>query len=180
MQDYQSFLNRLQKRGSKPHKISHCLGARDAWKWVRRNKWEALDGNPCSQSLYGCIIDTVNEILAEHLIDGHEIELPCRMGSIYLASVPAKVAWEGDELKTNYRTDWLKTLRLYYEDEEARSAHKTVKRVQRDIVFIKYDRTKANYTNKRFYVFRANRSLVRRVGEALEDGRAKAMNLKSD
>lgn len=104
----------------------------------------------------------------EQLLEGHEIELPHRMGSIYLASTPARVACEGSEIRTNYRTDWIKTLRLWYEDAGARESHKTIKRVQKDIVFINYDKKKANYTNKRFYVFRANRSLVKKVGHAVE------------
>ena len=165
---YQEFLSRLQKRGSKPHTITHCLGARDAWKWLRRNKWHKTKGQPVSQSLYSSIIDRVNQLLVEQMLEGHEIELPHRMGSFYLASWPAKVSMKDGELKTNYRTDWLKTLKLFYEDEEARNLHKTVKRIQRDIVFIKWDKRKATFTNRRFYVFRANRSLVKKVGHALE------------
>lgn len=114
------------------------------------------------------------------MLEGHEVELPCRMGSFYLASIPAKVAWEDGKLKTNYRTDWLKTLALWFADEEARNSHKTVKRVQDDIVFIKYDKRNANYTNKRFYQFRANRSLVRKVGRALEERKINVMNIKQD
>lgn len=168
MTTYQEFLNSLQKRGSKPHTITHCLGARDAWKWLRKNKWHKTKGTPVSQALYGSIIDAVNQFLVEQLLEGHEIELPQRMGSFYLASVPAKVAFEGGKMKNNYRTDWLKTLQLWHEDEEARNSHKRIKRIQNDIFFIKYDKTKANFTNKRFYIFRANRSLVKKVGEAIE------------
>ena len=175
--EYQEFLNKLQKRGSKPHIITHCLGVRDAWKWVRKNKWKSLKGKSCSHTLYGSIVNEVNKILMEQLLEGHEIELPHKMGSIYLASTPAKIACEGDEIKTNYRTDWLKTLKLWYEDAEACESHKTVKRIQKDILFIKYDKSRANYTNKRFYVFRANRSLVKKVGHAAESRKLSSVNL---
>lgn len=166
--DYQAFLNRLQKRGSKPHTIKHCYGSRDAWKWLRRNKWKKTKGQHIEQALYSSIIDAVNKALVEKLLEGHEIELPQRMGSLYLASTPSKVVFENGVLKTNYRVDWLKTLKLWFEDAEARNAHKTVKRVQKDIIFIKYDKHKATYTNKRFYAFRANRSLIRKVGQQAE------------
>lgn len=179
MMTYQRFLNRLQKRGSKPYTIGHCLGVRDAWKWVRRNRWRKLDGSTCSQALYSCIVNTVNQLLVEQLLEGHRIDFPSRMGSLYLASVPARIALEGGKLKTNYRTDWLKTLKLWYEDEEARNSHRTVKRIQKDIVFIRYDKGNANYTNKRFYLFRANRSLVRKVGSALEERKVSVMKLKT-
>jgi len=168
--EYQAFLNRLQKRGSKRHVITHCLGARDAWKWVRKNKWKRLGGYSCSQSLYGSIIDQVNKLLVEQMMEGHIIDLPMQMGSLYVASIPARVEYDEGRLKTNYRVDWLKTLKLWYEDKEALESHKTIKRVQKDIVYIGYDKSKANFTNKRFYLFRANRSLVRKVGHALEEG----------
>lgn len=168
--EYQAFLNRLQKRGSKKHVITHCLGARDAWKWVRKNKWERLGGHPCPQSLYGSIIDHVHQLLVEQMMEGHIIDMPMQMGSFYVASIPARVEYKEGKIKTNYRVDWLKTLKLWYEDKEALESHQTIKRVQKDIVYIGYDKRKANFTNKRFYVFRANRSLVRKVGHALEEG----------
>ena len=179
MMTYQGFLNRLQKRGSKPHTISHCLGVRDAWKWVRRNRWKRLEGNTCSQALYSCIINMVNQLLMEQLIEGHRIDIPQGMGSLYLASIPARIALDGGELKTNYRTDWPRTLKLWYEDDEARESHRTVKRIQKDIVFIRYDKRTAKYTNRRFYLFRANRSLVRKVGRALEERKINVMELKT-
>lgn len=171
MEGYQEFLNKLQKRGSKPYKIAHCLGARDAWKWVRRNKWKALDGAPCSKLTYGDIISTVNSKLAELMLEGHEVELPYKMGSFILCSLPSRVFFEEGEYKTNYRTDWLKTLALWYEDEKARNTHKPIKRIAKSIYFIRYYKSRANYKNKRFYKFRANRSLVRKLGAAIERGR---------
>lgn len=178
--DYQEFLNRLQKRGSKPHRISHCYGARDAWRWVRGNKWQAFNGHPFPQSLYSHIVGAVNQFLIEQLLEGHKIHLPCGMGTLYLASIPSKVHLEGSSLKTNYRTDWQKTLRLWYDDADARNKHQLVKRIQKDIVFIKYDKSGANYTNKKYYHFRANRSLVRKVGKAIEEGSATMMKINKN
>jgi hypothetical protein len=169
MEEYQEFVGKLQKRGSKPYKISHCLGTRDAWKWVRKNKWKMLGGKPCDQSLYSNVINTVNKKAIDLILEGHEIEVPCRVGSFYLTHVPAKVAVEDGKVKSNYRTDWLKTLQLWYEDIEARNTHRKVKRVQDVITFLYYDRTKANYTNMGFYIFRPNRSIVRIIGRTLEN-----------
>lgn len=166
--EYQEFLNSLQKRGSKPHHINHCLGSRDAWKWVRKNKWKALGGTPCHQSIYSAIVDTVNKILVEQLLEGHEIEFPHQMGTLKLISAPTKVYVENGELKTNYRTDWKKTLELWYEDEEARNSHKTVKKINSRNYSIKYDKSKARYANRRLYQFRANRSLSKELGRASE------------
>ena len=164
MDEYQEFLNKLQKRGSKPYKLPHCLGTRDAWKWVRKNKWKALNGKTIDKLVYSKIINEVNKILAEQLVEGHIIEFPYHMGFLSLASLPARVTFEGDEIVTNYRTDWEKTLPLWFKDEEARNSHKTIRRVQKRIYFIRYSKRKTIYVNKKFYLFRANRSLVRLVG----------------
>ena len=170
MTTYQEFLNRLQKRGSKPHKISHCLGTRDAWRWVRHNHWQKTGGQPVDQLLYSRIINEVNKILVEKMLEGHVFDIPFRMGSLLIASMPAKVEMVDGQLQTNYRTDWLKTLQYFYEDEEGRNSHKTIKRVQPEIYFIKYSKHGARFHNRMFYQFRANRSLVRKLGAAVEAG----------
>ena len=170
MTDYQQFLNKLQKRGSKPHRISHCLGARDAWKWVRKNKWEAIGGKPCSQSLYSQVISTVNWLIVEQLLDGHEIELPYQMGSILLSSIPTYVCMEDGKAKNNYSTDWKKTLEYWFEDPDAKASHQRIKRVQPWKYEVLYLKQKAMYRNRRFYQFRPNRSLIRYIGHAVENG----------
>lgn len=172
--DYQGFLNRLQKKGSKPHTISHCLGSRDAWKWVRRNKWKALNGLNIDKSVYSRIVNSVNQKLVEMLLEGHRISFPYNMGSLYLCGVPSKVSIKEGKIANNYRTDWKKTLELWYQDKEAMEKHITVKRVQKDIYSIRYSKRGVNYKNKWYYKFRANRSLVRALGAALEERKINA------
>ena len=178
MMDYQEFLGKLQKRGSNPHHVSHCLGSRDAWKWVRRNKWKALDGRTCEKCLYSRVVSEVNKILAEKILEGHEVVLPHGMGSFLTASLPSRIIPSEDGFDTNYRTDWLKTLRFWYEDEEARNTHKTIKRISPRIYFIRYMKRRANYRNRIFYTFRANRGIAKTLGKALERGKVQAMSLE--
>ena len=172
--DYQEFLNKLQKCGSKPYKIKHCLGSRNAWKWVRRNKWKALGGERCDQSLYSQIIDEINKILAEKLLEGHDIELPYQMGNLVLSRVPTRVRIVDGESRNNYRIDWKKTCRYMYEDDEAMMQHKRVKRIEPYIYTIRYYKRRAQFQNRCFYWFRPNRSLVRALGKAIDDGRVRA------
>jgi hypothetical protein len=173
---YQEFLGKLQKRGSKPHKISHCLGARDAFSWVRANRWEATGGKHVDKLLYSQIISEVHKILVDSLIEGHEIEFPYQMGSLVLTSVPAKVFYDNGELKTNYRTDWKKT--LDYRFNEDPEGHKLIKRIQPLIYAIKYYKKRAKYHNRKFYHFRPNRSLVRILGAAVERGKLNAETVR--
>lgn len=174
---FQEFLNALQKRGSKPHKISHCFGSRDAWKWVRKNHWQSLGGEPFDQQLYSKIINMVNLSLVELLLEGHSIEFPYQMGSLILSSLPARIALEGGEWKTNYRTDWKKTLLAWFEDAELMNTHKPVKKIQKEIYFVRFCKRKAVFKQKRFYKFRVNRSLAKKLGAKIESGRMCAEKL---
>jgi hypothetical protein len=171
MEDYQEFLNRLQKRGSKPHRISHCLGARDAFHWVRKNKWKALDGSTCSKLLYGKIIHEVHRELVDMLLEGHEIEFPYQMGSLVLNCIPAKVYDIDGQIFTNYKRDWKKTLEYLYTDKEALEGHKRIRRIAPYVYNVRYYKRKAKFRNRRLYSFRVNRSLVRLVGKAVEKGK---------
>ena len=169
--EYQEFLNTLQKRGSKPHKLGHCLGSRDAWKWIRHHHWNRVGGQTVDQLLYSKIVNEVNKILVEQMLEGHVFDIPFQMGSFMIASIPAKVFEKDGKIYTNYRTDWKKTLQYFYEDEEGRNAHKPVKRIQNDIYYIRYTKSGARFRNRMFYRFRANRSFVRKLGAAVEGGR---------
>ena len=175
--DYQKFLRDLQKWGSKPHKIGHCLGTRDAWKWVRKNKWEALGGKPFDQLMYSKIINNVNKALVEQLLDGHEIEFPFQMGSLILKSRPVVVKFKKGKLINNYRIDWEKTLNYWFEDKEALKKREVVKRIQKNIYSIKYQKDKAKFKNRHFYLFRANRNLVKSLGNVIENGRVLSENV---
>ncbi len=162
--EYKEWLGKLQKWGSKPYRLGHCLGARDAFHWVRKNKWKALDGKPCDKLLYGKVISTVNQCLREMLLEGHQIEFPYQMGTILLSCYPAKI-WESDgEYKTNYKVDWKKTLQYLWEDKEAMDNHPRIKRIEPRIYRVRYTKRKAHFQNRYFYLFRANRSLNRTLG----------------
>lgn len=164
---FKEFMDVLCKRGSKPHKLTHCFGARDAWKWVRSNKWKAVGEAPVDQSLYSTIINEVNRCLIELLLEGHQVELPYQMGILILSSLPARVALEDGEWNTNYRTDWVKTTRLWFEDKEAMDTHKPIKRVSQRIYYIRYSKKGARYAHKKYYRFRVNRSLAKRLGKEI-------------
>lgn len=176
MSEFQQYLNILQKRGSKPHKLSHCLGSRDAFEWVRRNHWEATGGQRIDKLLYSQIISEVNRELMELLLEGHEIEFPYQMGTLIISRTPAKVFYKDGQLQNNYRTDWKKTLE--YKFNEDPDSHVRIKRIQPFIYGIRYYKKKARYHNQHFYLFRANRSLVKTLGAAIERGKVNVEQLE--
>lgn len=168
MEDYQEFLSRLQKRGPRTHTIRHCLGSRDAFHWVRKNKWEALDGKHCDKLLYSRIISEVNKILAEQLLEGHRIEFPYQMGELVLNKTPNKVYFdENDEVKNTYGVDWKRTLEYWYENPEAADTHIPLKLIQKHRCFIRYYKRNAHFKNRLFYSFRTSKTLLKRMGKMI-------------
>ena len=166
---YKKFLIATQKQGSKPYKISKCLGSRDAWKWVRRNKWEPMSGTKVSSSLYSQVINAMNKELIQHLFEGKGIEFPYQMGDLSIAASPVRVKEEKGRIITNYRTDWPKTLRCWYE-QVTRTKQQVIKRVQPVIYSIRYSKQKARFKYRHLYSFRPNRRLVRAFWKAVESG----------
>ena len=178
MDQYQEFVAKLQKKGSKPHKISHCLGARDAFHWVRKNHWKATGDKPVDKLLYSRIVSEVHTVLVEARREGQEIEFPYQMGSRVLSRTPAKVYYDDDgELKTNYKVDWDRTMDYRYNEDP--EGHQLIKRIQPFIYTVKYYKKGARFHNRKFYHFRTNRSLIRTVGRAVERGKVSAETVKS-
>ena len=171
MEEYEEFVGKLQKRGSKPHRLRHCLGSRDAFHWVRKNKWKATNGKQCDKLLYSRIIHEVHKELVSLMLEGHLVEFPYQMGTLLINCVPAKVFFMDGEYKNNYKVDWKKTLRFLYEDREALEQHRRVKRIVPYIYRIRYYKRSAKYANRRFYSFRANRSFKKLMGSEVEKGR---------
>ena len=177
MDQYQEFVEKLLKKGSKPHRISHCLGSRDAFHWVRKHKWEATGGKPVDKLLYSQIISEIHKVLVEDLLEGHEIEFPYQMGCLVLSRTSAKVFYEDGELMTNYRTDWIKTFRYWFNEDF--DIHKTIKQIQPFVYCVRYYKKRARYHNRKFYHFRPNRSLKWKVTAAVERGKVNAETVKS-
>lgn len=176
IEEYQEFLSNIQKRGSKEHHISHCYGVRDAWKWVRKNKWVSLNNLKCSSSLYAEVVNTTNKILAEMLLEGHEIVLPYQLGSLRIIGVPAQLKMRNGVLRNNYRVDWKKTLDYWYQDSQAKDEKRLIKRIQKNLYSIHYNKSRASYRNQRYYMFRANRGLVRQFGNRIRQGKLNTLN----
>jgi hypothetical protein len=175
--DYQDYLSEIQRRGSHPYSINHCLGVRDAWKWVRKNHWEDLNGIPCDPSTYSKIINSINLFLVNQLLEGHYIQFPHQMGGLKLTSKTTKIALEGGVVKNDYPIDWKRTLRYWYEDSQAREAKQCIKRIQRRKYFIRYVRHGTFYKNRKLYSFRINRSLIKKLGKKVTEERIVAETL---
>lgn len=166
----------LKINGPRKHKINNSFGVYNAYKLIRKNKWFNI-GKPISEHDFYKIVRTVNNKLADLLSKGHDINLPCQMGRLEIRKYDAKITLQGDKVVTNLPIDWDRTLKLWSEDEEAYQKRTLIKREEKEIFKVYYNRGKANYTNKGFFAFDINRELKKKLKKNIKDGRIDAYKL---
>lgn len=175
--NYKQFKKDILKLNEpRTHEIKGSLGVYDAYKYIRKNKWFNI-GRPLTEHEFYSIIRRVNNYLAEALIDGEDITLPHKLGRIELRKYDTYTSLKGDKLVSNLPIDWDRTLKLWYEDEEAYKERTLVKVEEKEIFKVHYNRTKAEFNNKAFYQFEVNRDLKRRLKQQIKEGRIDAFKL---
>lgn len=166
----------LKVDGPRKHKISNSFGVYDAYKLIRKNKWFGI-GRPISEHDFYSIIRTVNNLLADFLSKGHDVNLPCQMGRLEIRKYDAKITLQEGKIFTNLPIDWDKTLKLWSEDEDAYQKRTLVKMEEKEIFKAYYNRGKANYTNKSFFAFDVNRELKKKLKKNIKERRIDAYKL---
>ena len=152
------------------HKVNNSYGVYDVYKYIRKNKWFDI-GQSVTEHQFYSIIRRMNNLLADALIHGHDIKLPCRMGTIEVRKYDARISIKDGKIKTNLPIDWDRTLKLWSEDEEAYKKRTLIKMEEKEIFSIYYNRTKAKYENKSFYEFLPNRQLKLMLKRNIKAGR---------
>lgn len=154
---------------SRTHKINNSLGVYSAYKWIRKNKWFDI-GRPLTEHEFYSIIRTVNKHLADSLLEGNDIRLPHRMGRLELRKYETRFSFDKGKVKTNLPIDWNRTLKLWYENEEAYKNRTLVKVEEKEIFKIYYNKHLADYNNQVFYEFQITRDLKKRLKQRIKDG----------
>lgn len=175
-----SFLSSVRKlKGSRIHRVNHSLGVYDSYKWVRKNKWLNI-GRSLTEHEFYSIIRRVNNYLAESFLDGQDIKFPHRMGQLELRKYDARLSIENGKVKTNLPIDWDRTLKLWYEDEEAYKKKTLVKMEEKEIYRVYYNKQLADYQNMVFYEFKVNRELKRNIKQRIKNGLLDAFKFRGN
>ena len=169
----------LKVSGKRKHSIKNSIGVGDAHKWCRANKWLNI-GQSVSEKDFYRIIRTINNLLVEQLIQGKDITLPQRMGQLEIRKFDTYVKFQNGKIKTNRGIDWNATLKLWYEDEEAKENKILIKTEDKQIFKVFYNRMSANYNNKTIYQFKPNRALSIAVKSAGREGLIDAYKIGND
>ena len=165
----QEFKNKIKKvKSSRKYKITGSIGNYDIYKHIRKNKWCGLD--PISEKDFYAIVRQMNLAMAQRLINGEEITLPCHMGTLEIRKVLRKLVIKDGKLRTNSPIDWNTTLSLWYNDEEARHQKLLVRNPNNEIFKVYYNKGKASYTNKSFYSFSLNRTIKQSIKTRASQG----------
>ena len=152
----------LKVKESRNHKIRNSYGVYDAYKYYRKTK--PKDSKYIlTESQYFSIIRKINLRLAKSLIEGKDVILPNRMGTLEIRKRDQIIRFEGKKLVTNMPIDWEKTLKLWYEDSEAYTNKTLVRENMQEIYSVYYNKSRALYKNKLFYKFSPNREISKQI-----------------
>ena len=161
------------------HKVTNSVGVYSAYKWLRKRQWIDI-GQRLTEHEFYSIIRKINNELALNLSTGGDIKLPHRMGTIELRKISTYVNFKDGKLHSNLPIDWDRTLKLWCEDEEAYKSRTLIKMEEKEIFKVHYNKAKADYTNKSFYQFNANRELKKALKKNIKEGRIDAFLLNKE
>ena len=165
---YEEFRIGTLKANQKKHhfKINNSYGIKDAYRWARKNKFIRKE---ISEKDFRLIINAINQSLQDHLLNGGDIKFPELLGRVEVRKYKTYVGLEGDKIRTNMAIDWDKTLKLWYEDEEAFNNRTLIRCESNERFKIIYNKSKAKYNNKTFYEFAPTRQLRIKLKELINN-----------
>ena len=169
--DYKEF-NVKTRKADQPRKttIKGSFGVYDCYKKIRKNQWYDI-GRPLKEHEFYSIIRGVNKLIAEGLANGEEFIFPSRMGKLELRRNHEGVSIVNGKLINTHPIDWAGTLKLWYEDEEAKNNKSLVRIIREPSFHIKYNKFAANYENQSFYEFTLNRFIKIALAENVKQGK---------
>lgn len=166
----------LKLNKSRTHKIRNSLGTYDAYKWIRKNKWLDI-GRPVTEHEFYTIIRQVNNYLAENILNGEDVVLPHRLGTIELRKYDNRVYICNGKVVDNLPIDWDRTLKLWSKDEEEYKKRTLIKMEEKETFKVFYNKRTANYENKSFMQFKINRDLKRNLKQRIKNKTVDAFKL---
>lgn len=151
----------LKVDGKRHHEIKNSIGIRDVYKHTNKE---------VDYKTFSTIVKAVNKELGLKLLEGHDINLPARMGLLEIRKYDAKIAIDNNgKVITNLPIDWIATLKLWYEDEKAKENKTLVKINEKEMFKLRYIKCKAVYNNKAFYEFKFSRELKKTLKNRIKD-----------
>jgi len=130
--------------------------------------------NPLDIKEYVNIANLYNKFLIDKVLEGEEVSLPYRLGSLSVRGKKQEVRFEDGKI-VGLAPDWVKTKKLWEEDAEAKNSKRLLYHTNEhtDGVRYKYNWSKNRVlvTNKTLYNFRLTRTNKRRLSDLVKNGK---------
>ena len=181
METLGEFKKRIKKVNQpREYKVRNSWGVYDAYKYYRKNKPDSKE-YILTESQYFSIIRKINLHLVDELLLSHDVILPKSMGTIEIRKYERIIRLrKNGKIRTNLPIDWDKTLKLWYEDEEA-FKDKTLVRIEANEIFkVYYNKESATYKNNSYYEFLFNKDLKIRLKQRIKEGLIDAPYLEEE
>lgn len=173
-ESYEEFRDRIQRKkgkGFKKFKITNSWGVYDIFKTLRRERWFATNKMPSDSTLFYKVVRLVNKKLAEEILNGNMVSLPYHMGRLMVTKYDGAATIENGKLIIRNPISWEQTIKLWYEDEEARKAKTYLRENSTQYRYrINYNRFSAKFRFVTFYNFEVNRFIKTGLVKKIKDG----------
>lgn len=129
---------------------------RDIYRTVRGT---SLRGLGIKEKEFCSIITAVNEKIADTLLNGDLVKLPCSMGTLIPMQLDTLYLSKSGKLVVNKPIDWKATMALWEEDPQAKENNLRVRHDVDKRFKIVYSKKGANFRNKYYIKFKPIKSL---------------------
>ena len=129
---------------------------------------------PVSSTDYINICNQYQEFLVEKVLDGHEVTLPARMGTLAVLGKKQEIKLDEDGNITGLAPDWVATKKLWEENPEARAQRKRIFHTNAHTDNTRYrffwSKSRVLVENKTLYALRMSRANKRAVHKKIMEG----------
>ena len=131
--------------------------------------------NPIDIDTYVKLTADYNEFLTQKVLEGYEVTLPARMGTLLLKGKKIKPKLNEKGQITNLTTNWKATLDLWEKNPQAKEQKKVIKFLNEETNGVRYSffwsKWNVYLENKYLYSLRMVRRHKRSVKPAVESGK---------
>lgn len=146
-----------------------CKNVRDSYKLYKETSI-----NPVDSKTYIAYANDYNKFLSEKVLEGNEITLPSRFGTLCIVGKKQKITFDEEGNLKGLAPDWVKTKELWKNNSEAKEKKQMVyfNNHNTDNTRYKFFWSKRNILiqNKILYSLRMTRTNKRAVPELLRQG----------
>lgn len=171
MNKLDEFSSKIRWQKEREFKFKNSYRLRDAFKWYRQHRPKDKK-YVLTESQYGYIVNFINKRLVENFCKGIPIIFPYKMGELYLYKQEVDLRFnDKGKLINTAPVDWNTTLKVWYDNPEAKEKKLLIKYESKEIFKIRYTKRTARYINQSYVGFRPQRSFKMALHEALLNGK---------